>query len=315
MWTVIAALGVVALLRVVAWDAVDVLAILNTITLFVYLPAWPIAAVAAFARRPGLVAAALIVGVAQIAFLAPEFAASEPIPAWATHAPTFRLLDANVSDSNRSMDGYEEQIRAVRPDVVTLEEATPRDVRLLRESGALHSLPHQFEVRSWGPFAFFVASRFPLSQTHTVSLYDRTLIVETVLALSTGPQSLWVVHTTAPLPASFHQWKGQLASIQRQIRARGPTGLIVAGDFNATWGNQGFRGLLTTGLTDAAAARGRALQMTWSQAVAPIPPFTRIDHVLTGNGAAVVTIDAHTGVGSDHRDLVATIAVRAPSRG
>jgi endonuclease/exonuclease/phosphatase (EEP) superfamily protein YafD len=159
-----------------------------------------------------------------------------------------------------------------------------------------------------------VASRFPLTPTHTVTLYDHTLIVETVLALKTGPQPLWVVHTTAPLPASFHEWRNQLATIQDRVRARGSRGLIVVGDFNADWGNQGFNGLLSTGLTDGAAARGHPLQMTWSQTVAPIPPFVRIDHVLTGQGAAVVRIATEEGVGSDHRDVVATIAVHPPPK-
>jgi endonuclease/exonuclease/phosphatase (EEP) superfamily protein YafD len=34
----------------------------------------------------------------------------------------------------------------------------------------------------------------------------------------------------------------------------------------------------------------------------------RIDHVLTGPGVAVTTIRTDVGPGSDHRDLMATIA-------
>ena len=312
LWIIIATLALVALMRVVAWDALEVFAVLNTVTLFVYLPAWPIAVAGIFGRRPALAVVALAIGITQIVLLVPEFAAAGPIPSWATGAPTFRLLDANVYNENRSMAGYADQIRSGHPDVITFEEATPRDVRQLRDSGVLAPLPHQFEVRSWGPFAFFVASRYPLTQTHTTSLYDRTLIVETVLSLPSGSQPLWVVHTTAPLPAAFQQWKGQLATIGRLIRARGTRGLLVTGDFNATWGNQGFRAVLATGLTDGAAARGHPLAMTWSQLVAPIPPLVRIDHVLTGPGVAVEQITTQHGAGSDHRDLLATIAVRPP---
>jgi len=50
--------------------------------------------------------------------------------------------------------------------------------------------------------------------------------------------------------------------------------------------------------------------MTWPNG-AVVPPFVRIDHVLTGPHLAVTEIAARPGFGSDHRYLVATVAVRA----
>ena len=67
--------------------------------------------------------------------------------------------------------------------------------------------------------------------------------------------------------------------------------------------------ILSTGLTDAAAARGDALAMTWSQLTAPLPPLIRIDHVLYGPGVVVTAIRTQPGPGSDHRALLATVAV------
>jgi endonuclease/exonuclease/phosphatase family metal-dependent hydrolase len=55
---------------------------------------------------------------------------------------------------------------------------------------------------------------------------------------------------------------------------------------------------------------GRAFDMTRSQTKQPLPPLVRIDHVLTGPGVAVTTIRSDVGLGSDHRDLLATVAVR-----
>jgi endonuclease/exonuclease/phosphatase (EEP) superfamily protein YafD len=85
------------------------------------------------------------------------------------------------------------------------------------------------------------------------------------------------------------------------------------GDFNATWGSKAFRAILDTGMTDGAAARGRAFGMTWSQTKRPLPPVVRIDHVLTGPGVAVTSIRTDVGPGSDHRDLLATVAVQRAS--
>ena len=310
LWIIVAGLAILAILRVVAWDALSPLAIANALTPVVYLPAWLIAVVGALGRRPILAAAALVVGIAQLAFMTPELTATQPLPAWTVHAPTFTLLDANVFFENPSMSGYVQQIRQVRPDIVTLEECTPNDFSQLQAGGALAGLPYQFEVYGTDPFIFCIASRYPLSATHVERLGEHPFAVETVVALPSGPQTLWVVHTIAPLPISFNSWKGQLAQVDRLVRARGINRLLVVGDFNATWNNKGFRQILSTGLVDAAAARGQALTMTWSQTMSPIPPLVRMDHVLTGPGVAVTRLATEHGPGSDHRDLVATVATR-----
>jgi endonuclease/exonuclease/phosphatase (EEP) superfamily protein YafD len=85
--------------------------------------------------------------------------------------------------------------------------------------------------------------------------------------------------------------------------------MLMVGDFNATWGNAGFVALLHDGLIDGAAARGHALEMTWPNG-AIVPAFVRIDHVLTGAHLAVTSIASEPGFGSDHRYLIATVAVQ-----
>jgi endonuclease/exonuclease/phosphatase (EEP) superfamily protein YafD len=313
-WIATGALAVVAIMRIVAWDDLEPFAVLNTVSAFLYLPAWIVAILALIGRRFVLAATAALVIVAQIFLVLPELTAAQPVPAWAAGAPTIRLLDANVFDGNRSMAGYAKEIKAIRPELVTMEEANPRDVRQLERSGALAHLPYHLDIARYDPRAFFLASKYPLSGSHIVYFDDLPLIVQTKLQLPSGPQVLWVVHTTAPLPSSFGEWKADLAHIGMLVAARGPAGLLLVGDFNATWGSKGFRTILGTGLTDAAAARGDAFDMTWSQMLAPLPPFVRIDHVLTGAGLAVTQIRTADGPGSDHRDLIATVAIHRPAR-
>jgi endonuclease/exonuclease/phosphatase family metal-dependent hydrolase len=50
--------------------------------------------------------------------------------------------------------------------------------------------------------------------------------------------------------------------------------------------------------------------MTWSQIKPVVPPLVRIDHVLTGTAIAVTSIATMDGPGSDHRALLATVAIR-----
>jgi endonuclease/exonuclease/phosphatase (EEP) superfamily protein YafD len=314
-WIVLVPLAVVAFMRIVAWDTFEVFAVLNTVSVFVYLPAWIVAIVAGIGRRFVLAAAALLIVVAQLFFVLPEFTAAQPAPRWAATAPSVRLLDANVYYLNgTAMSGYASEIKSYRPDLVTMEEATPFDVGHLKQAGALAHLPFDYEVSRFDPKAFFIASKYRLSGSQVVYFNGLPLVVETTLHLPSGPQPLWVVHTTAPLPDSFGQWKGQLDLIAHLVKVRGPRHLLLVGDFNATWGNKSFRSILGDGMTDGAAARGRAFEMTWSQIKHPLPPLVRIDHVLTGPGVAVTTIRTDVGPGSDHRDLMATVAFQPQPR-
>jgi endonuclease/exonuclease/phosphatase (EEP) superfamily protein YafD len=309
-WVITLPLALVAVLRIVAWDDLEPFAVLNTVTAFVYLPAWIVALVTLVGRRYLLAGAATLVVLAQILFVLPELTAASAVPAWAATAPSIRVLDANVYDVNPSMAGYAKEIRAFSPQLVTMEEATVPDVTQLEKSGALAQLPYRFEVKRYDPRAFLIASRYRLSGTHVVPFEGLPLIVRTTIHLPSGPQTLWVIHTTAPVPGSFADWKAQLAEIARQVRARGPHRMLLIGDFNATWGNKGFHQVLDAGLIDGAAARGHAFAMTWSQTKHPLPPLVRIDHILTGPGVTVSRIQTGDGPGSDHRDLMATVAIR-----
>jgi endonuclease/exonuclease/phosphatase (EEP) superfamily protein YafD len=309
-WIVTAGLALVALLRVVAWDDLEPLAVFNALTAVIYLPAWVVALVALAGRRFVLAGAAALVVAAQIAFLFPELTATESLPHWTAHAPSIRLFDANDYDDNPSMAGYAKEIKAYKPQLLTMEEAITPDATQLQAAGALADLPYRLQVKRFDPKAFLIASKYPLSGDNVVYYDYLPLIVQTTVHLPSGTFSLWVVHTNAPIPGSYVQWKQSLAYVAKLVAARGVSRLLVVGDFNATWNNKEFRSILDAGLTDGAAARGHAFAMTWSQKLGPIPPLARIDHVLTGTGVEVTEIVTGHGPGSDHRDEMATVAVR-----
>jgi endonuclease/exonuclease/phosphatase (EEP) superfamily protein YafD len=312
-WAVLAVLGLLALLRLVAWDDWWPLVIFDALTLYLYLPAWLIAAGALLRKRWWLATAAVGMVCVQAIYLAPEFSAASPLPSWSSDAMHVRLFDANVNEKNSAVASYEAVIKQTRPDLVTLEEATPVQVASLDATGVLAGLRHRIEVDRFDPWAFLVVSRYPLSRVRVVTVAGRPLIVETTVALPSGPLRLWVVHTIAPLPGIWRDWKHQLNVLANQARLTGNSRLLIAGDFNADWQSQGFRAILATGLVDGAAARGDALSMTWPQLHLPVPPLVRIDHVLTGTDVAVSQISTGAGPGSDHRYILATIALNAHS--
>ncbi|HTT55195.1 MAG TPA: endonuclease/exonuclease/phosphatase family protein [Streptosporangiaceae bacterium] len=312
-WLIVALLGLVALLRLVAWDAAQPLVVLNALTLVVYLPAWGVAAGALIARRWWLAAAAAVIVAAQLAFAVPELAAAAPVPGWARHAPVIRVFDANIDSSNRFQAGYVRAIERDRPGLVTLEEFTPAAQQSMSASGVLRRFPYRCMAPALGATGFLIASRLRLAgcRVRAVSWDGQWMpyMMETTLRSPGGPVALRLVHTLAPFPSSWREWSAALAAVGRSVRAGRTSNMLMIGDFNATWGNQGFAALLHDGLTDGAAARGQATEMTWPNG-AVMPPFVRIDHVLTGPRLAVTEITARPGFGSDHRYLTATVAVR-----
>ncbi len=312
-WLIVAALGLVALLRLVAWDSIEPLIVLDSLTLIVYLPAWIVAVVALIVRRWWLAAAAVVIVVAQLTFALPEALAAAPVPTWARHAPVVRVFDANIDASLHFETGYVRAIEQDRPDLITLEEFTPPALQRMVASGVLASFPYSCVAPTPGATGFLIASRLRLTdcRVRTV-LWDGVwmqYMVEATLWSPGGPVALRVVHSLAPFPAYWREWSAALAAVGQSMRASGDSRMLMVGDFNATWGNSGFVALLHDGLTDGAAARGKATDMTWPNG-AVVPPFVRIDHVLTGARLAVTEIAAKPGFGSDHRYLIATVAVR-----
>jgi endonuclease/exonuclease/phosphatase family metal-dependent hydrolase len=312
-WLIVAGLAVLALLRLVAWDAAEPLIVLNALTQLVYLPAWVVAAGALIARRWWLAGAAIVVVAAQVVFVVPELSAAAPVPAWTRHAPSIRVFDANIDSSFTFHAGYARAIEQDRPDLVTLEEVTQGAVQGMMDSGVLKKFPHRCIAPNWGATGFLIASRLRLTgcQVRTVLWEGNSMpyLVEATLWTPGGPVVLRLAHTLAPLPSSWREWSSALAALGRSVRASDDSRMLMIGDFNASWGNKGFNALLHDGLTDGAAARGKATEMTWPDG-AVVPPFVRIDHVLTGARQAVTNITAKPGFGSDHRYLAATVAIR-----
>jgi hypothetical protein len=212
LWIVVGALALVAGVRLFAWDDLEPFAVLNDVTAFVYLPAWIVAVVAIVGRRPFLAGAALLVVMAQIAFLAPELAAALPTPAWAGRAPTLRLLDANVYNVNPSMAGYAGEIEALHPDLVTMGEATPTDVGQLERDGALAGLPNRVEIERYDPTAFLVASRYPLTGANVFYLYGRPLVVQVTGTCPRDPFPCGWSTPSPRCPARSRSGRGSLPS-------------------------------------------------------------------------------------------------------
>jgi endonuclease/exonuclease/phosphatase (EEP) superfamily protein YafD len=221
--------------------------------------------------------------------------------------PTVRLVTANVHHTNPKVGLIAEEIRAAAPDLVALQEVDPDGVAQLRRSGMLDRFPYSVIETRRGASGIGLWSRYPLSNAQVLDGGGVPFIRATVLL---GPRRLRIynVHTVAPLDGDRTRWRAQLRRVEQEIEdERGA--LVLAGDFNATRYHPSFRRLLSNRMADAHEERGRGWAATWPRGRWLVPPLMRLDHVLVSRDIGVRSIREGLGQGSDHRPVIAELAL------
>ena len=248
------------------------------------------------------VSAIALVGAAlHAAWLAPSYLGSHP-----SQEPTLTVLQLNTRFGQADPQQVVQLATARHADVVVLEELNPRAAAGLGAAGLGKLLPHWWGATSAGTMVF---SRWPLQHPSQLPVSKGAVRVRVA-----APQPFWLIglHTTQPL-VSTPVWQRDLSEVRRVVSRQRGAGVVV-GDFNATLNHGPMRGLLGTGLRDAAQAGNSGWQPTWpSDDVAhvlgvpiPVSLFT-LDHVLVTHQIDVVSTRTITVSGTDHQALVASL--------
>ncbi len=80
-WLIVAFLGLIVFMRIVAWDKWPFFAEVDAAVEVLYLPAWLVLLASLLGRRWWLAGAAALICAAQVVYVAPEVLASSPVPA------------------------------------------------------------------------------------------------------------------------------------------------------------------------------------------------------------------------------------------
>ena len=280
----------------------------EAITPLWFLPAYAALGLGLFSRQRALsIVAGALIGL-HLAWVLPDLRPARPLPAAARSAPHIRIFSANLNYTNTRMTSMADEIRRARPDIVLLQELSPANLDALRATGVLDEFEFNLTVPRLMPTGTGVFSRLPLSDAEE---WDVEGMINARATVTVGEHKIrmYDIHTNAPFGApGAPRWTKQLVKIRRAaIAEKGP--LVVAGDFNASYGHRPFRALLAAGLRDAHTERGRGWVTTWPRDLHVIPAFVRLDHVLVSHHIAVVGIAEGIGKGSDHRPVIADLAV------
>jgi endonuclease/exonuclease/phosphatase (EEP) superfamily protein YafD len=292
------------------WLAVAAVAIAP----WTYVPLFPLIPLAYLLRQNTLLVCTAVVALIGTFQVLPQWSPVNEAKRPPLGSLALRFFDANIEYTNTSMVSIAREISDARPDMVTLEEVSPVNLRSLVATGALARYRWSFVSPDSGADGFGIWSDVPLSQARLWFAGPHPE-VSARLSLDNGTNvELYVVHTDAPRSGYEATWRRELAVIAARLRGQ-PAPLIVVGDFNATWDMGVFTDILRTGLSDAAVKQGKGWQMTWSRQMHLLPPLVRIDHMLYSEGITSTSYESGVGTGSDHRPIIVGLAITPTRRG
>jgi endonuclease/exonuclease/phosphatase (EEP) superfamily protein YafD len=305
VWLVVVGLLTVVAAHIAAYDHDHLFFLANSYSLWILLPAYPIAVAALCFRTWPLAIAALFVVVAHLAWVVPPTLHTVTVPAAAAHAPHLRIASANVRYDNLVHRPLLAELQRADADIIVMEEVTPAWWKAIATSSLLRTHPDVARAVRPDPGGMVVLSRHPL--THVVVHHAGGWpIITATVEVGGRPVHLAGVHLVAPLETFERNQRAErrITLIARHLaRPR-----VVVGDFNASPYNRWFHQLLDLGLRDAHESVGRPFATTWPNGLHLVPPLL-LDHLFADPSIIPLAVREGRGEGSDHRPIVVDLAV------
>lgn len=256
-------------------------------------------------RRHPILVVALTVSVLAMAPLFLGYGRPGVASSRAIGGSEFTMLTANMYYRNQTLDAAFDDIEQADADMVLMWEMQ----RPLREALASHPLGSKYAYTlddTYG-IGLVVLSRFPITNDGADDWMTRR---SAAMTLSSPGGEVRVIGTHPATPLSNPSlWSTELQYVGDRARAL-DVPAVIAGDLNAGWFHPEFRKLVRqSGVTDALPAAGHKWTMTWPTDMTLVRPFVQLDHVLVNNRLVVIDARAVDVAGSDHRAVIATLAL------
>lgn len=287
-----------------------------------YLPAWAVLAGAIAGRRPRLAGLAAAGCAAHVALMAPALRpgrGAPPVPPTGADAPTLTVATANGLYDNTAPRRWGPALLALDADVLAVQELSAHVLRSLRRAGVDERYPSRAVLEREGSGGAGLWSRHPLRDVRTLELGntdEANTGVVAVVDVGGHPVTVANVHTVAPADRRRRgAWFAGFAALRDVLDdVEGP--VVLLGDWNATLHHRTLRRFLAeAALRDAHVECRRGHAVTWpspgSRRLADrlVPTVALLDRVLVRGPVAVRTVSEHTVPGSDHRAVLATLAL------
>ena len=272
-----------------------------------------IAVVAAFSRgrRLFLATAPLV-----LVTLGPALRAQLPKtpPEAPPGSPTLRVMSCNLLMVNKDTGPILAEIRAANPDVLLLQEYTDEWHAASVAAGLTRDFPYHSFVTRDDSFGVALYSRLPfLGEVDNRLPLGRAGVEQTraVVRWAGRDVAVYNIHLLPPRRLDYTvDSRLQFARLLETLSAEALP-YVVGGDFNLTENTPQHSDLAAVGARDAHDLAGRGRGATWPvNGVFRYLPGLRLDHVYVGNGLQAARCETGEGRGSDHRPLIADVAMQ-----
>ncbi|PJM78190.1 endonuclease/exonuclease/phosphatase family protein [Bifidobacterium felsineum] len=249
----------------------------------------------------------------------PFFYSTTPLPQAAHNAVAYneantsdafaRVMTFNVYKGQADAQSIVETVRDQRVEVLALQETTDGFVKKLKDAGIERYLPYSNISSSDGVYGNGLWSATPLAQPVDDEVNSSASFMPAGTVDMGGNSIRFVsVHTTAPVPGYWRQWKRSLDELGL-MQSHTDNRYIFMGDFNATYDHAPFREFLGTRFYDAARISGHGFTFSWPTNRPGLPMFAGIDHVVVDQGMTAGQCKVVKIAGSDHAALLVTVDV------
>ncbi|MFE6865764.1 endonuclease/exonuclease/phosphatase family protein [Kitasatospora sp. NPDC057692] len=243
--------------------------------------------------------------VVQLVWLVPRLVSDGgTVPA---DAPRLRVATSNAFLGQVDAAELVRLVREQRVDVLAVEEFGPGAVERLERAGIAEVLPYR-ELRPRRDTALY--SRLPLTPLDGAASEPARYQIAAEVTVGGRTVRVTAVHTYYPM-GDADRWSKDFAGLRAAVSGA-TRNAVLLGDFNATLDHAPMRALLDTGLADTHAELGQGFAPTWPETstyYSGLWPVIQIDHVLHGEALRAVSVAEHTVRGTDHRAVVAELAV------
>lgn len=252
-----------------------------------------------------------LLGVALHAFWASGPYVAGP-SAQASTKGRLHVLTSNLRFGEADTSQVVEVALANDVDVLVLEEVTPQALARLEGAGLGRAFTHRAGRTAQGPAGTMVFSRYRLTKVTRLDTAFGSYAMD--LRAPGGRVHLLAVHPRPPI-GDVTGWRTDQGVVRHAARAPTAGRTMIVGDLNATMDHVPMRRLAGSGYEDAATQSNAQWQPTWpaagevSRFGVSVPSMVTIDHVLLGSGLLAVRTDSVTVDGTDHRALVAVVAL------
>jgi len=302
-----------AVIPILIWTAIRLfglesgypLVAMMAFTPYVAIAALLVAGVAAALRNWAAAAVAAMATLALAAVILPRTIGSETAEA-AGHE-TLTVLSTNIHHGTADPDAVVALVDRYRPDLLSVQELTPRFAGELRAAGIYERLPQRMLRVNRGASGAGLYARLPLRPLiHQTRFFFR--MPRAALTMPDGRRLRVVgVHPYPPLSKKMGAWQAALESLPSADQGMP---WVLAGDFNGTLDQTEFRDVVDRGYRDAAEVTGKGLEPTFpTMGHRLMPPSIAIDHVLADDRLGVAEYGVDDLPGSDHRAIHAVIVL------